>query len=126
MTNHSCNNIQSTRRVTGARMMSWVPKLGDREGPLYLSIAQAIARDIANGALAPRDRLPPQRKLAALLDVDFTTVARGYVEAGKRGLIESTVGRGSFVRNNAPLRDEGDPRRQLLADFSMNMPPEPD
>ena len=106
--------------------MSWVPKLGDREGPLYLSIAQAIARDIANGALMPGDRLPPQRKLAALLDVDFTTVARGYVEAGKRGLIESTVGRGSFVRNNAPLRDESDPRRQLLADFSMNMPPEPD
>ncbi len=107
-------------------MKDWVPKINEKEGPVYLSIAQAIAQDIASGVLTPGDRLPPQRKLAARLDVDFTTVARGYVEAGKRGLIESTVGRGSFVRSNAALRDEGDPRRQLLADFSMNMPPEPD
>ena len=49
------------------------------------------------GRLAPRDRLPPQRKLAERLDIDFTTVARGYVEAQKRGLVDSRVGRGTFV-----------------------------
>ncbi|CAM5777032.1 putative HTH-type transcriptional regulator [Labrys miyagiensis] len=107
-------------------MKDWRPDLARSEGPLYLAIADAIAQDIAQGVLAVGARLPPQRKLAAVLDVDFTTVARGYVEAGKRGLIESTVGRGSFVRSNAALRDDGDPRRQQLADFSMNMPPEPD
>ncbi|MDQ0392098.1 aminotransferase-like domain-containing protein [Labrys monachus] len=107
-------------------MKGWRPDLSANEGPLYLSIADAIARDIARGVLTPGDRLPPQRTLAAALEVDFTTVARGYVEAGKRGLIESTVGRGSFIRSNASLREDGDPRRQQLADFSMNMPPEPD
>ena len=33
--------------------------------------------------------------------MDFTTVARGYVEAQKRGLIESRVGQGTFVRGQA-------------------------
>ncbi|MGN8117475.1 PLP-dependent aminotransferase family protein [Labrys sp. 22185] len=107
-------------------MKDWRPDLVRGDGPLYLAIADAIAQDIAQGILAVGARLPPQRKLAAALDIDFTTVARGYVEAGKRGLIESIVGRGSFVRSNATLRDDGDPRRQQLADFSMNMPPEPD
>ncbi|MBP0582824.1 PLP-dependent aminotransferase family protein [Labrys sp. LIt4] len=107
-------------------MKDWRPDLARNDGPLYLAIADAIAQDIAQGVLAVGARLPPQRKLAAMLGVDFTTVARGYVEAGKRGLIESVVGRGSFVRSNATLREDGDPRRQQLADFSMNMPPEPD
>ena len=55
--------------------------------------------DIGAGRLAAGDRLPPQRKLAKRLDLDFTTVARGYVEAQKRGLIESKVGQGTFVRD---------------------------
>ena len=56
--------------------------------------------------------------------MDFTTVARGYVEAGKRGLVESVVGRGTFVRRAAMVRGEPAPGRSR-ADFSMNMPPEP-
>ena len=43
------------------------------------------------------DRLPPQRELANRLKIDFTTVARGYVEARKRGLVDTQVGRGTFV-----------------------------
>ena len=96
-----------------------------REGPRYLAIADAIAGDVAAGRLAPGDRLPPQRTLAGRLSLDFTTVARGYVEAGKRGLVESIVGRGTFVRRAAMVRGEPAPSRSR-ADFSMNMPPEPD
>ncbi|MGV8953188.1 MAG: PLP-dependent aminotransferase family protein [Cypionkella sp.] len=106
-------------------MRNWLPDLAAVEGPRYLAIAEAIAHDIALGVLTPGDRLPPQRYLAQQLKVDFTTVARGYVEAARRGLIESTVGRGSFVKGNAALHGQGDPRRGLMADFSMNMPPEP-
>lgn len=107
-------------------MKEWIPQIAQAEGPVYLAIADAIANDIGSGALAPGDRLPPQRKLAASLGIDFTTVARGYVEAVKRGLIESTVGRGSFVRKNVIAREGANPRRLNPADFSMNMPPEPD
>src|ERR1700722_10706357 len=106
-------------------MKSWAPILQGREGPKYLAIADAIAADVATGRLAPGDRLPPQRDLAGRLALDFTTIARGYVEAGKRGLVESVVGRGTFVRRHASVRGDSGPQRSR-ADFTMNMPPEPD
>src|ERR1700744_6039823 len=107
-------------------MADWTPDLATSDKPRYLAIADAIADDVAAGRLAVGDCLPPQRKLAKRLDVDFTTVARGYVEAQKRGLIESKVGQGTFVR------DKPKPRRSQQAlpprpvDLSMNLPPEPD
>ncbi len=106
-------------------MRNWTPALQSREGPRYLAIADAIEADIVAGRLAPGDGLPPQRELARRLGLDFTTVARGYVEAGKRGLLESVVGRGTFVRRKAMVRGEPGPRRSR-ADFTMNMPPEPE
>ena len=106
-------------------MKSWAPVLQGREGPRYLAIADAIAADVAAGRLAPGDRLPPQRDLAGRLELDFTTVARGYVEAGKRGLVKSVVGRGTFVRRHASVRGDSGPQRSR-ADFAMNMPPEPE
>ena len=106
-------------------MRAWTPTLQGRDGPKYRIIADAIAADVAAGRLAPGDRLPPQRELADRLSLDFTTVARGYVEAGKRGLLESVVGRGTFVRRNATVRGEPG-SRQSRADFTMNMPPEPE
>ena len=62
-------------------MGDWMPHLSRVGKPRYLAIADAIAEDIRSGRLAPSDRLPPQRKLARALDIDFTTVARGYIEA---------------------------------------------
>jgi DNA-binding transcriptional MocR family regulator len=109
-------------------MADWTPDIETSDKPRYLAIADAIADDIGAGRLAVGDRLPPQRKLAKRLDVDFTTVARGYVEAQKRGLIESKVGQGTFVRDKPkPRRGQQaplPPRRPV--DFSMNLPPETD
>ncbi|WP_315834126.1 PLP-dependent aminotransferase family protein [Bradyrhizobium prioriisuperbiae] len=107
-------------------MADWRPDLSNSDKPRYLAIADVIADDISAGRLVIGDRLPPQRKLAKRLGIDFTTVARGYVEAQKRGLIESKVGQGTFVR------DKPRPRRLTAAlpprpvDLSMNLPPEPD
>jgi DNA-binding transcriptional MocR family regulator len=71
--------------------------------------------------------LPPQRRLAERLGVDFTTVSRGYAEAQARGLVESFVGRGTFVRAPAAAAaPQADPRRAREQDLLMNMPPEPD
>lgn len=100
----------------------WKPELKPSGLPLYLAIADAIRQDIASGRLLPGDRLPPQRRLASQLNIDFTTVARAYVEAQKRGIVCSTVGRGTFIAQPAV------PHRQQFAaaDFSMNLPPEPD
>jgi DNA-binding transcriptional MocR family regulator len=107
-------------------MGDWWPDLSTSDKPRYLAIADAIADDIRNGRLAPSDRLPPQRKLARRLEIDFTTVARGYVEAQKRGLIESRVGQGTFVRVGAKRRHGPIARHPEIVDLSMNLPPEPD
>src|SRR6201985_683213 len=110
-------------------MADWTPDLATSDKPRYLAIADAIADDIGAGRLTVGDRLPPQRKLAKRLDVDFTTVARGYAEAQKRGLIESRVGQGTYVRAlpAGEARDKAAvPRRATIVDLSMNLPPEPD
>ena len=104
--------------------VDWVPALSAANMPRYLAIADAIARDISAGRLAAGDRLPPQRLLADRLNVDFTTVARAYVEAQNRGLVSSTVGRGTFIAAR-PTRSAA-LQQPAPVDFSMNLPPEPD
>ncbi|KQS88032.1 MULTISPECIES: PLP-dependent aminotransferase family protein [unclassified Rhizobium] len=112
-------------------MKDWRPDLSRSSSPRYMAIADLIEMDLRNGVLAVGDRLPPQRELAGHLGVDFTTVARGYVEAQKRGLVESHVGRGTFVTGGptggvATTSDiAADPRREAAIDLSMNLPPEP-
>ena len=103
-----------------------MPNLSNVGKPRYLAIADAIAEDIRSGKLAPSDRLPPQRSLARHLNIDFTTVACGYVEAQRRGLIESRVGHGTFVRASAKRRYGPVARHPEIVDLSMNLPPEPD
>ncbi len=112
-------------------MKDWRPDLSRSNSPRYMAIADLIEMDLRNGVLAVGDRLPPQRELAGHLGVDFTTVARGYVEAQKRGLVESHVGRGTFVTAGPKARGAAgsdvaaDPRREAAIDLSMNLPPEP-
>ena len=106
-------------------MTDWLPDLTRSDKPRYIAIADLIAEDVRSGRLSAGDRLPPQRKLASQLAIDFTTVARGYVEAQRRGLIESRVGQGTFVRGamrNAAMDGEA---RENIVDLSMNLPPEP-
>lgn len=105
-------------------MSDWVPRLSEDGKPRYIAIAEAIQGDLAGGRLVAAQRLPAQRQLARLLGVDFTTVARGYAEAQRRGLIESRVGEGTFV-TGAPAAAGGGGARGEPGDFSMNMPPEP-
>lgn len=79
-------------------MTIWSPELVQSEGPLYQQIADQLQRDVENGVLLPGSRLPTQRELASRLGITVVTVTRAYSEAAERGLVESTVGRGSFVR----------------------------
>jgi DNA-binding transcriptional MocR family regulator len=99
---------------------AWIPQITRDGGPLYLAIADAIARDVAAGWLKPGQRLPPQRPLADALDIDFTTVTRAYAEAARRGLVEGRVGQGTYVR----LRQKASsPEAARAIDVSMNLPP---
>src|SRR4051812_5782827 len=101
-------------------MQNWLDKIGDRAGPKYLAIADAIEHAVRTGALRPGERLPPQRALAAELGVDLTTVTRAYGLASEAGLIEGSGRLGSHVRNAA-----GMPAADLTGDAGMIMPPQP-
>lgn len=75
----------------------WLPRLAVQGGPRFLQIADALQAAVADGSLAPGDRLPPQRLLAARLGVDLTTVTRAYDEARRRHLLEGRGARGTYV-----------------------------
>lgn len=105
-------------------MIDWTPEGIDAGKPRYIAIAEALGHDIRSGRLKAGDRLPPQRRLAEQLKIDFTTVSRAYAEAQARGHIESHVGRGTFVRGSV-VSESPDPARAGEEDLSMNMPPEP-
>src|SRR5262245_49570091 len=81
-------------------MTLWAPTLRQSPpGPLYQRIADQLERDIGDGLLVAGSRLPTHRDLARRLGVTVVTVTRAYATAAERGLIESTVGRGTFVRD---------------------------
>ena len=105
--------------------MTWTPKLAAPAGPIYRAIADALARDLADGQVAAGDRLPSQRELAQALGVDLTTVTRAYAEAARRGLIDSDGRRGSFVRGTAVVPIAPAALASEVAS-GMNMPPEPE
>jgi DNA-binding transcriptional MocR family regulator len=98
---------------------AWLSRVRPAEGPIYLAIVRALSEAVREGELQPGDRLPAQRAVAERLGVDLTTVTRAYAAARDRGLLESTVGRGAFVRAPASDDDQG------LVDLSMNLPPPP-
>jgi DNA-binding transcriptional MocR family regulator len=98
---------------------SWVGNFVLHGGPRYLQIADFIERGLDDGRLKPGDRLPSQRQLAAMLQVDLTTVTRAYDEAKRRNLLEGNGARGTYA--TAPKVELG----QML-DLSMNTPPPPE
>lgn len=111
-------------------MTDWCPNLTRSSAPRYLALADTIEQDIAMGLLKPGDRLPAQRRLAAQLGLDFTTVARGYTEAQRRGVVSSQVGSGTFVTKTGSPAGSNTASvlisRPCPPDYSMNLPPEPD
>jgi DNA-binding transcriptional MocR family regulator len=67
----------------------------------YLRLADAIAAEIAAGALKPGDRLPPQRHFAYERKIAVSTASRVYTELLRRGLAVGEVGRGTFISGQA-------------------------
>jgi GntR family transcriptional regulator len=66
--------------------------------PLYTQLIDQVKRSIAVGALAPGERLPTVKQLAVDLTINPNTVARAYRDLERDGVIETSPGRGSFVR----------------------------
>lgn len=72
--------------------------------PLYQQVYQAIAHAIRSGQLQPGDRLPTERRFCEQLGVSRATVRRALRRLADEGVVQATVGRGSFIRS-APLAE---------------------
>ena len=72
--------------------------------PVYRQIADQIRVQIDAARLTAGSRLPPIRHLARDLGVNRDTVALAYESLAEAGVVESAVGRGTFV---AETPDEG-------------------
>ncbi|MCI0431755.1 MAG: PLP-dependent aminotransferase family protein [Rhodospirillales bacterium] len=103
-------------------MTNWNPDIGRREGPIYRAIADALAEDMAGGQLARGQRLPTHRDLARRLGVTIGTVTRAYAEAERRGLVDATVGRGTFVKAPARALGGGHEAGPGIVDLRSNYP----
>src|SRR5476651_2159628 len=95
--------MSQLKNIHDDSLPSWLPRLSGNKGPRFLQIADALQAALVAGSLKPGDRLPPQRLLAAQLDVDLTTITRAYDEARRRNLLE---GRGAESRINRYPRSE--------------------
>jgi 2-aminoadipate transaminase len=65
--------------------------------PLYVQIVAQVRGMIESGLLKLGDRLPANRELAKHLGVNRNTVMTAYEELSSEGLIDSHVGRGTFI-----------------------------
>lgn len=74
--------------------------------PIYLQLIEQVKRGIALGTLASGEQLPTVKALALELTVNPNTVARAYRDLERDGVIETSPGRGSFVRQNGVLPSE--------------------
>ncbi len=81
---------------------SWTPDLSDFPGPKYLGLSRALRDAIRAGDLPQGTQLPTVRDLAWRLHLTPGTVARAYQLATQEGLLEATVGRGTFVAATQP------------------------
>ncbi|SHM78282.1 PLP-dependent aminotransferase family protein [Bradyrhizobium lablabi] len=89
----------------------------------YLKLADTVAVEIANGALKPGDRLPPQRSFAYERKIAVSTASRVYTELLRRGLVVGEVGRGTFVSGETRrgVSSLTEPRGQRI-DLEVNYP----
>ena len=69
--------------------------------PIYLQLIEQIKRAVILGTLQASEQLPTVKALAVQLTVNPNTVARAYRELERDRVIETSPGRGSFVRADA-------------------------
>src|SRR6476661_4499699 len=93
-----------------ARTMSYKSDLFHVDRSSDMSITQqlvdAFTGAIETGALAPGEKLPPTRALAADAGVNHLTAARVYRKLAEDGYVTASVGRGTFVRTLVPAASE--------------------
>ncbi len=87
----------------------------DDGAPIFSQVAERLADDIAEGALAEGARVPSTNELAAFYGINPATAAKGINVLIDDGLLEKHRGVGMFVASGARERLL-DARRQRFAE----------
>ena len=67
--------------------------------PVYLQLVDQVRYAAASGALRLGEPLPSIRPLAEELRVNRNTIAKAYSELESQGVIETTPGKGCFLKD---------------------------
>jgi GntR family transcriptional regulator len=87
--------------------------------PIYLQLVAQIKQLVQHGILKPGVQLPPLRKLAEELGVNFNTVARAYRILEGEEIITTQHGRGTYVLDfPAPAALPAAIRREALEELT--------
>jgi phosphonate metabolism transcriptional regulator PhnF len=79
--------------------------------PLWREISQSLEKRIRTRELSPGDKLPTEQELSRQFMVNRHTVRRALSDLQDKGIVESSQGRGSYVRRpSAPMRLHKRPR----------------
>jgi GntR family transcriptional regulator len=72
--------------------------------PLFLRLAELLARGIAAGHYQAGERLPPESELSLSLSASVGTVRKALALLESRGLLERKQGSGTYVRGREPAQ----------------------
>ena len=93
-------------------MFATIQLVKSSQTPLYLQLANGLARFIENGQLSPGIKLPSIRSLAKELKINRDTVVAAYKILEQRGLAYGQTGSGTYVSTLAtsnPLTSPAEP-----------------
>ncbi len=83
--------------------------------PIYVQISELLIRDIAAGRLIDGERLPPERDMAAELQVSVGTLRKSLAELEKKGMLERVQGSGNYIRETGT-------QNSVYAMFRLELP----
>ncbi|MFW6022970.1 MAG: GntR family transcriptional regulator [Halanaerobiaceae bacterium] len=75
----------------------------DAAKPIYEQIIDQVKKMMVRGELNPGDKLPSQRDMARLIEVNPNTIQRAYREMELLDLVETKRGRGTFVKEDEEM-----------------------
>ena len=83
--------------------------------PLWVQLRQRLVYLINSGYFKPGDQLPTVRGLASEISINYNTVNKAYLSLVSDGYLESTRGRGVFVRDLDAEMDQDDDGAAITA-----------
>ena len=72
--------------------------------PLHVRVSEMLIREIQAGIRVDGERLPPERQMAADLNVSVGTLRRALADLTEKGLLDRVQGSGNYVRARPDAR----------------------